>query len=292
MWCWTLVKEVLMRTIACLLFVLSIAIQVLAGDPDGQLGANDRSLYAEVVRSAERSEVVVIGRVSDVTAIYANASNAIHSIVTLDVSRVLKGVEQFSIAFRVTGGELDGVLASCGAAPLFATGDTCMVFLEGDENDRYWCRGTAAFRSRGKWLSRARLPFAVGDVDLESVIRKRIEGRGIHAAMRRAPLVVEGSVVSAEVIVDHIPMELHVTLHALALWKGSVSVDSLRILEHTRRFYGWHDIPAFGVGERVVVALAPNTDGTYRLVGGVGGKAHKAAGRGVRNGSVQTWHPG
>jgi hypothetical protein len=75
------------------------------------------------------SEVIVVGRVVDVTAEWADGRRRIDSYVTVEVATTLKGEAKESITFLVPGGQIGRYRSVMIGAPIFAPGDEAVLFL-------------------------------------------------------------------------------------------------------------------------------------------------------------------
>jgi hypothetical protein len=82
--------------------------------------------FREVVAG---SELIVVGRVTDVSAEWADGRRRIDSYVTVEVVTTLKGRETETITFLVPGGQIGRYRSVMVGAPVFAPGDEAVLFL-------------------------------------------------------------------------------------------------------------------------------------------------------------------
>ena len=75
------------------------------------------------------SDVIVVGRVTDVTAEWADGRRRIDSYVTVEVATTLKGQAAETITFLVPGGQIGRYRSVMVGAPVFAPGDEAVLFL-------------------------------------------------------------------------------------------------------------------------------------------------------------------
>ena len=83
--------------------------------------------FREVVAG---SQIIVVGRVIDVRAEWADGRRQINSYVTVDVASTLKGTVGETVTFLVPGGQLGRYRSVMIGAPVFAPGDEAMLFLD------------------------------------------------------------------------------------------------------------------------------------------------------------------
>lgn len=88
-------------------------------------------LPADFTTVVTESEVIVHGRVTDVTSMLVGPRRMIESLVTLEVIDGLKGVSTRSVTFRVPNGQVGRYRRILVGAPEFAEGDEVFVFLNG-----------------------------------------------------------------------------------------------------------------------------------------------------------------
>ena len=90
---------------------------------------------ATVIVPAEFREVVagsgliVVGRVTDVTAEWADGRRRIDSYVTIEVESTLKGQPREQVTFLVPGGQIGRYRSVLVGAPVFSPGDEAVLFL-------------------------------------------------------------------------------------------------------------------------------------------------------------------
>ena len=82
--------------------------------------------FREVVAG---SDVIVVGRVTDVTAEWADGRRRIDSYVTVEIATTLKGEAKQTITFLVPGGQIGRYRSVMVGAPVFARGDEAVLFL-------------------------------------------------------------------------------------------------------------------------------------------------------------------
>jgi hypothetical protein len=82
--------------------------------------------FREVVAG---SQMIVVGRVIDVRAEWADGRRRIDSYVTVDVASTLKGQASDTITFIVPGGQIGRYRSVMIGAPVFAPGDEAVLFL-------------------------------------------------------------------------------------------------------------------------------------------------------------------
>jgi hypothetical protein len=78
---------------------------------------------------ARRADLVVIGRVQEVTAVRRSADGLVETLVTLHVEEVLKGAAGPTVEFARLGGRVGAVTSVVPGAPEFAAGERVLVFL-------------------------------------------------------------------------------------------------------------------------------------------------------------------
>ena len=88
-------------------------------------------LPADFTTVVMESEMIVHGRVTDVTSMLVGARRTIESFVTVEVIDALKGVSTRSVRFRVPNGQVGRYRRILVGAPEFAEGDEVFVFLNG-----------------------------------------------------------------------------------------------------------------------------------------------------------------
>ena len=88
-------------------------------------------LPADFTTVVTGSEVIVHGRVIDVTARLVGPRRTIESLVTLEVIDGLKGVSTHAVTFRVPNGQVGRYRRILVGAPEFVEGDEVFVFLQG-----------------------------------------------------------------------------------------------------------------------------------------------------------------
>ena len=75
------------------------------------------------------SQIIVVGRVSDVRAEWADARRRIDTYVTVDVASQLKGTPEIVVTFLVPGGQIGRYRSIMIGAPVFVPGDEVVLFL-------------------------------------------------------------------------------------------------------------------------------------------------------------------
>lgn len=88
-------------------------------------------LPADFTTVVTGSEVIVHGRVIDVTARLVGPRRTIESLVTLEVIDGIKGVSTQAVTFRVPNGQVGRYRRILVGAPEFVEGDEAFVFLHG-----------------------------------------------------------------------------------------------------------------------------------------------------------------
>lgn len=86
---------------------------------------------ADFTTVVTESEIIVHGRVTDVTSILVGPRRTIESRITLEVIDGFKGVTTPVVTFRVPNGQVGRYRRILVGAPEFAEGDEVFVFLEG-----------------------------------------------------------------------------------------------------------------------------------------------------------------
>lgn len=82
--------------------------------------------FREVVTGAQ---LIVVGRITDVTAEWADGRRRIDSYVTVEVAATLKGRANETVTFLVPGGQIGRYRSVMVGAPVFAPGDEVVLFL-------------------------------------------------------------------------------------------------------------------------------------------------------------------
>src|SRR5918994_1720218 len=75
------------------------------------------------------SELIVVGRVVDVRAEWADGRRRIDSYVTVEVASTLKGRAAETVTFLVPGGQIGRYRSVMIGAPVFSPGDEAVLFL-------------------------------------------------------------------------------------------------------------------------------------------------------------------
>ena len=75
------------------------------------------------------SQAIIVGRVSDVRAEWADERRRIDTYVTVDVASQLKGAPESVVTFLVPGGQIGRYRSILVGAPVFAPGDEVVLFL-------------------------------------------------------------------------------------------------------------------------------------------------------------------
>ena len=88
-------------------------------------------LPADMTTVVTGSEVVVHGRVVDVTSALTEGRRSIYSVVTVAVDEALKGNPGRTVAFRIPVGQVGRYKRVVVGAPEFAVGEEVVVFLRG-----------------------------------------------------------------------------------------------------------------------------------------------------------------
>ena len=89
--------------------------------------------FREVVAG---SQIIVVGRVSDVRAEWADGRRRIDTHVTVDVSSQLKGAPESEVTFLVPGGQIGRYRSIMIGAPMFASGEEVVLFLNARDGVR------------------------------------------------------------------------------------------------------------------------------------------------------------
>jgi hypothetical protein len=85
---------------------------------------------------AQFADIVITGRVTDVSAGWDREVNAIYTYVTLTVTEVFKGsVDAEQITIKQLGGAVDGVVLSVVDQPRFSIGEDVLLYLEARPRD-------------------------------------------------------------------------------------------------------------------------------------------------------------
>jgi hypothetical protein len=88
-------------------------------------------LPADMTTIVGGSELVVHGRVVDVTSALSDGRRSIYSVVTVAVDEALKGSPGRMVTFRIPGGQVGRYRRIVVGTPEFAPGEEVVVFLRG-----------------------------------------------------------------------------------------------------------------------------------------------------------------
>lgn len=87
--------------------------------------------FREVVAG---SHLIVVGRVVDVRAEWADGRRRIDSYVTVEVASTIKGHAAGTVTFLVPGGQIGRYRSVTIGAPVFAPGDEAVLFLDSTDS--------------------------------------------------------------------------------------------------------------------------------------------------------------
>jgi hypothetical protein len=105
----------------------ALAVSLLAGGP----AAATVVVPAEFTELAREAAAIVHGRVVNVQGVWTAGRRSIETVVTLEVTEVLKGQARREVSLRVPGGELGRYRSVMVGAPTFREGQEVVVFLGG-----------------------------------------------------------------------------------------------------------------------------------------------------------------
>jgi hypothetical protein len=114
---------------------------------------------AEFREIVEGSQIIVYGRVVDVTAEWVDNRRRIDTLVTVEAGTYLKGGPGETVTFRVPGGQIGRYRNVMVGAPEFKPGDEAVLFLraEGPSIARVFGLSQGVFRVRADGPSGRRL---------------------------------------------------------------------------------------------------------------------------------------
>ena len=123
-----------MRSVSVILFALFAGIVPAIVSPSNALS---QSAMAATEDLAQRADVVVVGKVTEVRSEWSADRSRIYSHVTVLVDEHIKGVEsQQSVVIATLGGEIDGVGEVYGHTARFKTDEQVVVFAAADRQGR------------------------------------------------------------------------------------------------------------------------------------------------------------
>lgn len=119
-----------MRYTARMRIVLAVGIALTL---TGAVGATV-IIPAEFREIVGGSELIVVGRVVDVRAEWADGRRRIDSYVTMEVASTIKGRAAATVTFLVPGGRIGRYRSVMIGAPVFAPGDEAVLFLDATDS--------------------------------------------------------------------------------------------------------------------------------------------------------------
>ncbi len=252
-------------SIASVVVLTTATLLVAAGAATAQVKVTPMSMLPIAVANVELIIQGTIGHVETTTS-------GDQVLVVIGGGEVLKGEAREAISFRSPHPREKDASELSPGPPRFGLGEEWVVLMEADMAGELYCRGESYLVKEGRVLRKGYDELPVSADEFVERIRGLVSESTFAAAVKGAPLVVEGNVLTVK---DNRMVtgarEVAVGFRVTKAHKGEFEGKTLDVV-HVCGDQTPRDTPAFLPGEHAFICLEEDDDGTYRLVGGTQGK--------------------